>query len=79
MNEGPFLSPEEVERLPEGTHVRVTWSGGNGPHAYVIAVDERSQRYAARNDDPDDPFRWYNPITYVGTGPVRTRVSLIDP
>ena len=30
------LTADEVASLPEGTHVIVTWSGGNGPHKYVV-------------------------------------------
>lgn len=31
-----LLTAEEVEKLPNGTKVIITWSGGNGPHRYVI-------------------------------------------
>ena len=68
------LPADDVECLPEGARVRVIWSGGNGPHDYVIAVDERGQRYAAMNDDPDDRLRWYNPLTFVGVERYHTRV-----
>ncbi len=70
---GP-LPVEDVERLPDGTRIRVTWCGGNGPHEYVIAVDRHGGRYAARNVDPDDPFRWYNRLTFVGVERYHTRV-----
>lgn len=72
---GP-LRAEDVEALPDGTPVMVTWSGGNGPHRYVIAVDKWGRRYAASNTDPDDRMRWYNPLTYVGTARWNTRVWL---
>ena len=32
----PYLTQDEVDALPEGTEVVVTWSGGNGPHTYRI-------------------------------------------
>lgn len=30
------LAMEELRRLPDGSEVMVTWSGGNGPHRYVL-------------------------------------------
>ena len=33
------LTQAEVEALPVGTRVRITWSGGNGPHWYQIGQD----------------------------------------
>jgi hypothetical protein len=34
-----LLTTSEVSELVEGTPVTITWSGGNGPHDYVIAVE----------------------------------------
>lgn len=39
------LTQEQVDALPEGAEVVVTWSGGNGPHRYTIGV-KHSIRYA---------------------------------
>lgn len=75
------LSAEEVERLPEGARVVVIWSGGNGPHEYVIAVDERGERYTVSvqyADDPNHRMRWYNPLTFVGVERYHTRVWPAD-
>ena len=74
MNTEP-LSAAEVEELPEGTPVTVTWSGGNGPHAYVITVREDGGRYAWSPDRPER-LRWYNPLSYVGKRSFETRVWL---
>jgi len=30
-----YLTQKEVDELPEGTEVIITWSGGNGPHKYI--------------------------------------------
>lgn len=30
------LSQADVDALPDGAAIRVTWSGGNGPHSYVL-------------------------------------------
>jgi hypothetical protein len=72
------LSAEDVERLPEGARVVVIWSGGNGPHEYVIAVDRYGRRYAGSPPrfavDPNDRMRWYNPLTFVGVERYHTRV-----
>jgi hypothetical protein len=73
-----LLTTSEVSELVEGTPVTITWSGGNGPHDYVIAVDERGRRHAAPNNDPDDPMRWYNPITFVGLESFHTHVRMAD-
>lgn len=33
------LSEQDLRQLPEGTRILVTWSGGNGPHVYVLRFD----------------------------------------
>lgn len=38
------LTRQEAEALPDGTKVRVTWSGGNGPFFYKIRVDKWGNR-----------------------------------
>jgi len=45
MLPNPLLQAE-VDVLPEGTEVEVTWSGGNGPHRYTIVIIN-GQRHAA--------------------------------
>lgn len=66
--EDRLLSQDEVDQLPEGTAIIVTWSGGNGPHRYVVTILGR-QRYAGdlRND---------NPLRFVGRELYHTHVSL---
>jgi hypothetical protein len=73
-----LLTEAEVAELVEGTRITITWSGGNGPHDYMVAVDKYGVRYAAINDDPDDPFRWYNRIDFVGSERFHTHVSLSE-
>jgi hypothetical protein len=75
------LSVEDVEHLPEGARVVVIWSGGNGPHEYVIVVGLYGQRYAVGLRfayDPNDRMRWYNPLTFVGVERFHTRVWLVE-
>ncbi len=31
------LTAEQIDALPDGAEVVVTWSGGNGPHRYTVA------------------------------------------
>lgn len=76
MSEPTLLTQAEVNELPDGTGVVITWSGGNGPWPYVIAVDTRGQRYAALNADPEDRMRFYNLITFVGAERFHTHVWL---
>ena len=33
---GKSLTQKEVNMLVDGTKVMVTWSGGNGPHTYIL-------------------------------------------
>ena len=35
-----LLSQEEVDQLPDGSKVEIVWSGGNGPHEYLIYVSD---------------------------------------
>jgi hypothetical protein len=37
-----LLTQAEVDSLPEAARVSVTWSGGNGPHAYRIVRDKHA-------------------------------------
>jgi len=32
----PYLTQEQVDALPHGTDIVVTWSGGNGPAEYMV-------------------------------------------
>ena len=32
----PWLTPEELAALPEGSPITVLWSGGNGPYRYRL-------------------------------------------
>lgn len=41
---GRPLRPKEINELPDGTQVVITWNGGNGPHPYTIQVGENGRR-----------------------------------
>lgn len=81
---GEALTQAEVDTLPAGTRVLVTWSGGNGPHEYVIVVCD-GKRYAAlpeghpwRRPDEDTRPPWDAVLEWVGEHP-RTQVWLLNP
>ena len=68
-----LLTYDEVCDLPEGTPITITWSGGNGPHNYVLGMVNGSP-YAQNPDKPQ--FDEYNPIRFVGNERCHTHVSL---
>ncbi len=42
----PWLTPEELAALPEGSPITVLWSGGNGPHKYHLRFSKWGYPYA---------------------------------
>ena len=81
MADYSLLTQDEVDRLKDGTPVTITWSGGNGPHEYVVAVwpgrEEPGNRYAAPADDPNGKMRYYpGPISFVGSARFHTKVII---
>lgn len=67
MMHGKLLTQDEVDGLPEGTPVLITWSGGNGPHRYTI---KRFYNYAIAKEAD-------SLIDFIGPHPL-TMVSLIE-
>ncbi len=43
-HEGKPLTEDDFDALPDGARVVVTWSGGNGPHEYLVRVSQFGQR-----------------------------------
>ena len=74
-----LLTQEEVDGLPDGVLVRITWSGGNGPHIYAIRVDMYGNRRAALHP-PGGLYELSPPyiIHFVGKERCQTRVSLVE-
>lgn len=70
--EAPPLTEEEVAQLEEGTPVTVIWSGGNGPHDYIITVNAAGDRHAWSGISLGT--RVYNPLRFVGQERFHTRV-----
>lgn len=56
------LTQAEVDALPEGTRVRVKWSGGNGPHDYILRRDSFGA-YGLTEQQDADPAERYR---YIG-------------
>lgn len=67
-----YLSQEEVEALPDNTEVIVTWSGGNGPHKYIITHQVRGTLGVKTGR----PFDYIHSLSFVGAESYHTRVSL---
>lgn len=58
------LTQTEVDALPDGTMIEVTWSGGNGPHIYT--AEHRGKYVAALV--PDGPMSGYKAGTLMFCG-----------
>lgn len=74
-NDAPPLTPDEVAELADGTPITVIWAGGNGPHDYVVSVNDHGTRCAWK-DDGEERLRFYNPLRFVGQERFHTRVWL---
>jgi hypothetical protein len=74
MPDGDPLLEEEVDQLAEGTPVVVIWTGGNGPHQYVLHVCDRDPGTRYVWDGQNERLRHYNPLRFVGTERYNTRV-----
>jgi hypothetical protein len=77
--EGPALTLDEIKALDEGTEVECVWSGGNGPHRYLVVFDGRGEPYLlSKHVDPDGPMRFYNPVgDFLGDEPPFTVIRLV--
>lgn len=69
MSISRFLTQAECDALPVGAKVRVTWSGGNGPHEYYIS--QHWGGYACVDN------AYHDPLNFVGKKPLTT-VELIS-
>ena len=59
------LTQQEAESLPDGAKVRVTWSGGNGPHWYFIHIDKWGDRQICSENDRYEDDRWVRSVESV--------------
>lgn len=44
-HEGQPLTEDDFDALPDRARVVVTWSGGNGPHEYLVRVSQFGVRH----------------------------------
>lgn len=55
---GRALASHEVDALPDGTRIVVTWDGGNGPHEYILRRDKYGASALCEwQDDPQERHR----------------------
>lgn len=69
-----YLTSKELAMVPEGTPIRVEWSGGNVGD-YVLH-HSLGQLYAAVPECPE--LDHYNPLRNIGVEKPLTRVALIS-
>ena len=65
-----YLTQEEVDNLPIGTKVFVTWGGGNGPAKRVI-----TEKFNGKCVTDIGIKSGY--LDFVGTEKMQTKVSLV--
>ena len=70
-----YLKQKAVDNLPAGTKVMIIWSGGNGPHEYIIHKRRGSQRSFVNEDNPNAGW-WDGLIDFVGSEKYHTKVWL---
>ena len=68
-----FLTQEECDRLPGGARVRVTWSGGNGPHVYTVVEKTRWTECNHVRVGPHTELE----LRFVGRDKYHTRVEVV--
>ena len=72
-----YLTQEEVDALPEGTQVTITWTGGNGPHNYTIGKFD-GQAWTT-GEGSDGKLHLGDRIDFVGSEKPFTLVTLTNP
>jgi len=70
-----LLTREEVNKLPNGTKVIITWCGGNGPHKYIIQRGSYGG-LIAQMPGATKLYPKNHTIDFVGTQSFHTHVSL---
>ena len=70
-----YFTQEEVNNLPDGTKVMITWSGGNGPWEYII----RQTEHGVYVEDTVTKKINYGSgiVNFVGNGKIHTKVWLV--
>lgn len=67
-----YLTQEQVDNLPIGTKIVVTWGGGNGPAERIIT--EKWDGHCITDIGIKNGY-----LDFVGTERMQTKVSLVTP
>jgi len=69
-----YLTQSEVDNLPEGAKVVITWSGGNGPYIYIIHKRKAIHGSFVTEHNPNVGW-WDGQINFVGSEKYHTKVK----
>ncbi len=72
------LARSDIDALPEGTRILVSWAGPDDPREFVLARDVFGAPVAAMPPGSLAPGVWAGPLWRVGFGPFETHVWLPD-
>ena len=78
----PYLTQEQVDALPHGTEIVVTWSGGNGPAEYTVgkcAWTGKSSAWFTGKVSLDMNPIFVSDLDFVGDKKPHTLVTLATP
>ena len=67
------LTQAEVDALPDGTRVRIKWTGGNGPHEYTTRRNEYGVTMAVVEPGVEDPIDFVFAKVYRGVNGLSDR------
>lgn len=73
-HKGKPLTQKEVDNLPKGTKVVITWFGGNGPHLYEIYKRDDGLSYIKEHNHNHGCYD--GEIDFVGPEKPHTIVTL---
>lgn len=71
------LTQTECDNLSIGSHVRVLWSGGNGPHDYVV-VAQHPAAVVSERDYENGCIDMISELVFVGEDSPFTVVWMVD-
>jgi len=69
-----YLTQKQVDELAAGTEILITWSGGNGPHRYIIT--KRAEQSYSTFIDTEKKRHIGERLDFVGNAPPFTMVRL---
>lgn len=68
-----LLSQKEIDNLPAGTKVIITWCGGNDPNEYIIHKRVGNNKSFVKDHNPNSGW-WDGEIEFVGKKTFHTKV-----